>query len=98
MDSDGLLFTGLYWEGNRPNLTGLVGDREHGRTLELGEAVGWEMVGARRCIGLYDRRERRRRRCPFDALATDGSRCDVCGPADPGRLIARGQAAAGMDQ
>jgi hypothetical protein len=51
MASAGLLFTGLYWERDRPALTGLVGSREHARPVELGQAVGWEVAGPRRCIG-----------------------------------------------
>src|SRR5438105_14812847 len=97
MDSAGLLFTGLYWERDRPTLTGLVGSRAHARLVELGQSVGWEIAGPRRCIGLYDRREHRRRRCPAGALVGDGSQCDLCQRADPGRLVARGQAPSGME-
>ncbi|HEY4026415.1 MAG TPA: hypothetical protein VGO86_08285, partial [Candidatus Dormibacteraeota bacterium] len=66
--------------------------------LELGQDVGWKVAGPRRCIGLYDRREHRRRRCPVGALVADGSQCDLCERADPGRLVARGQAPSGMEQ
>ncbi len=97
MESAGLLFTGLYWERDRPTLTGLVGNDEHTRPVELGHAVGWEVAGPRGCIGLYDRREHRRRPCPAGSLVTDGSQCDLCQRADPGRLVARGQASNGME-
>src|SRR5262245_59335463 len=97
MNSTALLFTGLHWERDRPTLTGVVGSREHTRRVELGQAVGWEVVGPRRCIGIYDRREHRRRTCPADALVSDESQCDLCQRADPGRLVARGQAPSGME-
>jgi hypothetical protein len=97
MDSGGLLFTGLYWERDRPTLTGLVGDREHARAVEVGEAISWEVAGPRRCTGLYDRRQHRRRPCPVDSLVVDEAQCDLCQQADPGRLVARGQAPSGME-
>jgi hypothetical protein len=98
MDGGGLLFTGLHWESDRPVLTGLVAGREHVRPLELGQSVGWEVTSPRRCIGIYDRREHRRRLCPAAALVADGSQCDLCQRADPGRLMARGLAPTGMEQ
>lgn len=97
MDSAALLFTGLYWERDRPTLTGLVGSREHSRPVELGQSVRWEIAGPRRCTGLYDRREHRRQQCPARAYVGDGSQCDLCLRADPGRLVARGQAPSGME-
>src|SRR6266536_2186877 len=97
MDSAGLLFTGLYWERDRPTLTGLVGSGEHARPVERGQAVGWEVAGPRRRIGLYDRGAHRRRPCPAGSLVTDGSQCELCQRADPGRLVARGQAPDGME-
>jgi hypothetical protein len=98
MDTGGLLFTGLYWERDRPTLTGLVGNQERRRPVELGQDVGWELVGPRRCIGVYDRLAARRRPCPVGGLIDDGSQCDVCQRADPGWLVARGQAPAGLEQ
>jgi hypothetical protein len=97
MDTAGLLFTGLYWDRDRPTLTGMVGGREHDRPIELGHAIGWEIVGPRRCIGLYDRQEHRRRPCPAGMLTPDGSQCDLCQRADPGRLVARGLAPSGFE-
>jgi hypothetical protein len=92
-----LLFTGLYWERDRPTLTGLVGSRQHARPVELGQALGWEIAGPRRCIGLYDREEHRRRPCIAGSLVIEGSQCDVCQRADPGRLVARGQTPSGFE-
>jgi hypothetical protein len=97
MDTAGLLFTGLYWDRDRPTLTGMVGGREHDRPIELGHAIGWEIVGPRRCIGIYDRHEHRRRPCPAGMLTADGGQCDLCQRADPGRLVARGQAPSGFE-
>lgn len=98
MDTGGLLFTGLYWGHDGPKLTGLVGQQEHGRPVELGQDVGWELVGPRRCIGVYDRAEARRRPCPIGAVVDDASQCDLCQRADPGRLVARGEAPAGFER
>lgn len=97
MDATGLLFTGLYWKRDRPTLTGLVGGREHGRPIEFGQAVSWDIVGPRRCVGLYDRAEHRRRPCPASAQASDSGQCELCQLADPGRLVARGQAPNGLE-
>jgi glycosyltransferase involved in cell wall biosynthesis len=92
-----LLFTGLYWQRDRPTLTGMVSGREHERPVELGDAIGWEIVGPRRCIGIYDRQEHRRRPCPADMLTPSEGQCDLCQRADPSRLVARGQAPSGFE-
>jgi hypothetical protein len=94
----GLLFTGLYWERDRPTVTGLVGNQERRRPVELGQGIGWELMGPRRCIGVYDRLAARRRPCPVGGLIDEGGQCDVCQRADTGRLVARGLAPAGLEQ
>lgn len=97
MDGGGLLFTGLYWQRDRPTLTGLAGGRERVRPVAIGQHIGWELAGPRRCIGVYDRRERRRRPCPAGQLVENERQCDLCQQSDPGRLVARGQAPAGFE-
>ena len=98
MGSDGLLFTGLYWERDRPTLTGMIAGREHARPVEPGRSIGWEITGPRRCTGVYDRRDRRRLPCPAAAISPDDSQCELCRRSDPGRLVARGQAPEWMER
>jgi hypothetical protein len=97
VESSGLLFIGIHWSGDRPSLEGLVAGREHGRPLERGQPIAWEVRGPRRCLGYYDRLQGRRRSCPVDAPRPDGGQCDLCERADPSTLVARGQAPSGYE-
>lgn len=82
--------TGVSWRGCRPSVTLTdAGGREASRPLVLGERFGVHVTGARSCVGV---RRGDRRACPFQAQLSATSRdiqCDVCGAADPGRLLAR---------
>ncbi|WP_328530186.1 DUF2797 domain-containing protein [Nocardioides sp. NBC_00368] len=63
--------------------------RELSHALRRGEPFGLRVTGPRRCVGLW---RGNLRSCPFDALiaaSDNGSQCEACAWADPGRALAR---------
>jgi hypothetical protein len=82
--------TGVSWRGGQPALTLVdVDGREHTKQLRYGTRLGVQIIGSRRCIGIWRGDVRS---CPFDSPLTAAqadAQCDACAAADPGRALAR---------
>lgn len=82
--------TGVSWRGGHPSMTMIdASGRELSHALRRGEPLGLRVTGPRRCVGLW---RGNLRSCPFDALiaaSDNGSQCEACAWADPGRALAR---------
>lgn len=82
--------TGVSWRGGHPSMTMIdASGRELSHALRRGEPFGLRVTGPRRCVGLW---RGNLRSCPFDALiaaSDNGSQCEACAWADPGRALAR---------
>lgn len=88
-----MLTTGLHWNNGKAVLTlADANGHETGLNVAPGIRAGWQIAGARRCVGIWSPATRQRVMCPentlIDPLATK-SQCSTCERADPGGRTAR---------
>ncbi|PSK67588.1 hypothetical protein B0E53_00398 [Micromonospora sp. MH33] len=92
--TNALLSTGLVWTSGSATLALAASDGTiRHQPLALGQLVGWNLHGPRRCIGTWNRQSLRQQLCPHRhhiVLDATGTQCPPCQAADPGRRFARG--------
>ncbi|MBO4161723.1 MULTISPECIES: DUF2797 domain-containing protein [Micromonospora] len=92
--STGLLATGTVWTSGSATLALAASDGTiRQQPLSLGQLVGWNLHGPRRCIGTWNGETRRQQLCPHRhpiEVDASASQCPPCQAADPGRRFARG--------
>ncbi|WP_322770180.1 DUF2797 domain-containing protein [Frankia sp. Cr1] len=85
--------TGLYWTGGIPGF-GLADQAgsEREQPAHPGATLSYGLAGERRCIGIWQAADRRRRCCPFSQplpAQASSAQCAACAAVDPGRAFSR---------